>query len=167
VTVVVLRPLELRDAPAIFAAVERSREALRRWMVWHDDAYDVKSAEAWVQYAVAAHTAGNSLHFSVRDADDQIVGVLSLEDISPETGRAMIGYWLATSATGRGLGTRAVREAVSWAAAHSRIRVIWSLVAEANAPSRRVLESNGFTIVGVRERDERGDIPLVYEKALP
>lgn len=159
----VLRPLELADAPAVFAAADCSREALRRWMVWYRDTYDLADAESWVGQAVARHAAGTDFHFAVRDPDSALAGVLSLEDVNDETGRAMLGYWLATPATGHGLGTRAVADVLLWARAQSRLRVIWALVAEANRPSRRVLEANGFAVIDRRAPDERGDVPLVYE----
>jgi ribosomal-protein-serine acetyltransferase len=161
-----LRPLELSDAPAVFAAADASREALRRWMVWYHDAYDLADAETWVRHAVASHAAGSDFHFAVCDTNGQLAGVLSLESVNQETGRAMLGYWLATPATGGGLGTRAVADAVAWAHTQSRLRVIWALVADTNERSRRVLETNGFCVAGTRERDERGDVPLVYELEL-
>jgi RimJ/RimL family protein N-acetyltransferase len=115
---------------------------------------------------VASHAARTDFHFAVSDNDGQLAGVLSLESVSEETGRAMLGYWLATPATGRGLGTRAVAEALDWARGQSRLQVIWALVAETNEHSRRVLEANGFRVIGTREQDERGDVPLVYEVEL-
>jgi RimJ/RimL family protein N-acetyltransferase len=132
-------------------------------MIWYRDSYSTADAEAWVQHAVAGHAAGTDLHFAVCNTDGKLVGVLGLEGVSEEIGRAMIGYWLATPATGRGLGTRAVAEAVAWARGQPRIRVLWALVAEQNQRSRHVLEVNGFHVGGTRELDERGDVPLVYE----
>ena len=49
-----LRPLELTDAPAVFAAVDCSRDALRRWMVWYRDEYSLADAELWIQHTRAA-----------------------------------------------------------------------------------------------------------------
>jgi RimJ/RimL family protein N-acetyltransferase len=161
-----LRPLERSDAPAIFAAADSSRDALRRWMVWYHDAYDLGDAEMWVEHAIAEWAAGTAFHFAVCEPDDRLIGVLSLESVDEETGRAMLGYWLATPATGHGLGKRAVGQALAWARDRLRPRVIWALVAEANTPSRRVLEANGFHVAGAREVDERGDVPLVYEVEL-
>ena len=135
-------------------------------MTWYRDTYGLADAETWVTQAVARHAAGTDFHFAVHDTEDTLAGVLSLENVSDETGRAMLGYWLATPTTGRGLGTRAVAEVLLWARRQSRLRVIWALVAEGNRPSRRVLEGNGFTVVDRRAPDERGDVPLVYEVEL-
>jgi RimJ/RimL family protein N-acetyltransferase len=78
----------------------------------------------------------------------------------------MLGYWMATGATGRGLGRQAVEQVVTWARGQEDIATLWALVADANLPSRRVLEVNGFREVGSRGTDERGDRQLVYELEL-
>ena len=159
----VLRPLEPSDAPAVFAAADLSRDALRRWMVWYSDSYGLADAQMWLGQAVEAHAAGTDFHFAVTDAGGHLVGVLSIESVDKESGRGMLGYWLATPASGQGLGKRAIAEALTWARRQPILRVIWAVVAEANERSRRVLQANGFARVSARERDERGDVPQVYE----
>jgi len=92
-----------------------------------------------------------------------VVGVVGVEDVNADVGRAMIGYWLATPATGRGLATRAVADVLQWARNETDIRTVWAMAAERNVASRRVLEANGFREVGSRGTDERGDTQLLYE----
>ena len=161
-----LRPLELHDAPAVYRALDSSRDALRRWMVWYRDDYDLGDAEAWIHNTVETAVAGRGFHFAIEDANAELIGVISVEDVSPESGRAMLGYWVATGATGRGVGRQAVGEVVTWARGQTNVTILWALVAEANIASRRVLEINGFREVGARDTDERGDRPLVYELEL-
>src|SRR5262245_6870012 len=109
-----LRSLELSDAAAVFAAVDVSRDALRRWMVWYSDSYSLADAETWIQHTLAARTEGTGFHFAICSPDDSLVGVIGLEEVTTG-GRAMLGYWMATPATGRGFGTRAVSDALTWA----------------------------------------------------
>jgi len=159
-----IRPLRLSDSAAIFAAVDCSRDALRRWMEWYHDAYGLVDAEDWIQHALAARTEGTDFHFAVCEPDDShVVGVVGVEDVNADVGRAMIGYWLATPATGRGLATRAVADVLQWARNETDIRTVWATAAERNVASRRVLEANGFREVGSRGTDERGDTQLLYE----
>lgn len=42
-SVVTLRPIVAADPPAVAAAVDASRDALRRWMAWYRDDYDVQA----------------------------------------------------------------------------------------------------------------------------
>jgi RimJ/RimL family protein N-acetyltransferase len=159
---VTLRPISPEDAQAVAAAVAASRDALRRWMVWYRDDYDERAAGAWIRDAVASAAAGTGLEFAVLEGG-ALVGVAGLEDVSAESGRAMLGYWLATPAAGRGVGRRAIALAVARARAMPGLRVVWAAVAEANRASRRVLEANQFRLVGTRGMDERGDTALRYE----
>jgi ribosomal-protein-serine acetyltransferase len=157
-----LRPLELSDAPAVFAGVDASRDALRRWMVWYSDSYNLADAETWIQHTLAVRTQGTGFHFAICSQDNSLIGVIGLEEVTV-SGRAMLGYWVATPATGQGFGTRAVSDALAWAQSQQQIDVVWALVAEANTASRRVLEANGFRVTGTREWVERGDVPFIYE----
>lgn len=162
-SMVSLRPIATTDAPAVAAAVDESRDALRRWMVWYRDDYDAHAAGAWIAASLANAAAGTGFQFAILTADDKLAGVLGLEDIDQESGRAMIGYWLSTRVAGRGIGRRAVELALAWVRTRPRIRVIWAVVAEANLASRRVLEVNRFRLVDTRGVDERGDMELLYE----
>ena len=158
-----LRLLTLADAPAIAAAVDCSREALARWMVWYRDDYDVCAAEDWIRHTLATAATGTAFHFAILGPDDHVVGVISFEDISETPTRAMLGYWVASPSACRGIGRRAIAGALGWARAQSPIQIVWAVVAEPNTPSRRVLEVNAFRAVGARGTDERGDTQLIYE----
>lgn len=161
-----LIPITMDDAPAVVAAVELSRDALRRWMPWYSDAYDLERARDWIAQSLAAADAGHGIQFAVVDDEQGFAGVIGFEDLDDQTGRAMIGYWLATPSAGRGIGRDAIAQALGWARARAGYRVIWAVVADANAASRRVLEINHFRVVHTRGIDERGDTALIYERAL-
>ena len=163
---VTLRPIVIADAPAITAAVNQSRDALRRWMSWYRDDYDIDAATAWIEASLASAAAGTAYEFAILDGTNAVIGVVGLEDISEQSGRAMIGYWLATPMAGRQLGRQAVSRALAWARTKPDLRIVWAVVADANRASRRVLEVNGFRLVGTRGIDERGDIGLLYEVEL-
>ncbi len=153
---VTLRPITAADAPAITAAVDLSRDALRRWMSWYSDDYDMDAATAWIEASLASAAAGSGYEFAVLDGNNAVVGVIGLEGIGEQSGRAMMGYWLATPMAGRQLGRGAVALALAWARTKPGLRTVWALVADANLASRRVLEINGF----------RGDAALLYEVEL-
>jgi RimJ/RimL family protein N-acetyltransferase len=163
---VTLRPIAETDASAVAAAVDQSRDALRRWMPWYRDQYSITDASTWIGASLAATAAGHGVQFAVIGHGNSLVGVIGFEDFSEQSGRAMIGYWLATPATGHGIGRQAIALALDWASARLGVRHVWAVVAEANGASRRVLEANRFQLVGSRGIDERGDLTLVYELEL-
>ena len=162
----VIRTLERGDGPAIFAAVDCSRSALGRWMSWYHEGYGVEDADSWLEQSLAGRNAGTSCHFAICDSDATLCGVIGFEDITDPAGRAMIGYWIRTPETGRGLGTSAVREALTWARATTQLTLVWAIVAEPNGASRRVLERNGFHPVSSAEANVSGDPQLMYELPL-
>ena len=74
-----IRPLEQRDASDVFSAVVSSRDALRQWMAWYSDGYDLLAAQSWIELTLASRAAGTGFHFAICDADGSVIGVVSLE----------------------------------------------------------------------------------------
>jgi RimJ/RimL family protein N-acetyltransferase len=67
----------------------------------------------------------------------------------PRDGVREVGYWLGRRFWGRGLATQVLAEFL----ALDRHRPLYGVVAEHNVASRRVLERNGFALVGREEPD--------------
>lgn len=160
---VTIRPLALHDAPAVYAAVDGSRPELARWMPWYQPTYAPNDAAEWVMRSCAQHEAESSYHFAICDDSAHLIGVISLEGVDTRTGLAMLGYWVATPATGRGAATAAIGQVMAWAAAHTAIRRVWALIAPDNAASRRVAEANGLRPVSQWANPEQ----MRYEVELP
>src|SRR4051812_47113755 len=112
---VTLRPIAADDAPAVAAAVDQSRDALRRWMAWYQDEYDVRAARVWIHASLANAAAGDSAQFAILCDTSTLVGVVGFEDMGNQNGRAMLGYWLATPIAGQGIGRQAISLALDWA----------------------------------------------------
>ena len=108
---IVLRPYDLSDAPALQAAVVRSREHLAPWMSWARDGY--RSVEDALEFC-ARSRAG----WYLRERDitlgifarhgGRLLGGTGLHRIDWRAGRFEIGYWLAVDALGHGYTTEAV-----------------------------------------------------------
>jgi ribosomal-protein-alanine N-acetyltransferase len=64
----------------------------------------------------------------------------------------MVGYFVDEARAGRGLATRAVREVVGIAFGDLALHRVEAGTALENVASRRVLEHNGFTLVGCLRR---------------
>jgi L-amino acid N-acyltransferase YncA len=84
----------------------------------------------------------------VRRADGQIVGDLGTHGPPDATGCVEIGYSLAPSARGKGIGTAAVGALVERLAAVPGIHRITAVTGAENAASRRLLERQGFRLTG-------------------
>lgn len=79
----------------------------------------------------------------------------------PETGRRLIGYWIGREFWGRGIATAAVAHLL----AEEKSRPLTALVAKHNVASLRVLQKNGFMIVG-EDRFTGADGQLIEEVIL-
>lgn len=86
-------------------------------------------------------------------ADSTPVGTIAFNTIDWETGRAELGYWIAPDAQQQGYGTEAAERIVAYGFDQLGLHKIEARVFEWNDPSRRLLESIGFTQEGVH-RDE-------------
>jgi ribosomal-protein-serine acetyltransferase len=145
--VVTIRPLKLQDAPAVYAAVDSSRPEFARWMVWYQSTYSLADAAEWVRRSCAQHEDQTGYHFAICNDAGDLIGAISLEDVDTCKGMAMLGYWIATPASGRGAATSAIEQVLAWAIAHTVIRRVWALIAPENGASRRVAEANGLRAV--------------------
>ncbi|QCS43930.1 GNAT family N-acetyltransferase [Natrinema versiforme] len=87
-------------------------------------------------------------------ADSTPIGTIGLHSIEWETRKAEIGYWLAPDHHGRGYGTEATERVVRYAFDQLGLHRIAARVFEFNEPSKRLLESVGFTQEGVHRDGE-------------
>jgi RimJ/RimL family protein N-acetyltransferase len=88
----------------------------------------------------------------------EAVGMLSLLHAPTEEGVVDIGYGVAESRRGRGMGRRAVWELLMWARERNGLVAVTAETAVANVVSQLVLERNGFARVGMRTDVEDGDL---------
>jgi GNAT superfamily N-acetyltransferase len=84
----------------------------------------------------------------VRRADGRIVGDLGTHGPPDSEGCVEIGYTLAPSARGQGIGTAAVGAFVGRLAAVPGIRRLTAITGAQNTASRRLLERQGFGVTG-------------------
>jgi RimJ/RimL family protein N-acetyltransferase len=85
---------------------------------------------------------------AVRRADGRIVGDLGTHGPPDSEGCVEIGYSLAPSARGKGIGTAAVAALVEHLAAVPGVRRLTAVTGAQNTASRRLLERQGFHLTG-------------------
>lgn len=86
------------------------------------------------------------------------VGLMILSELPCDRAGSVdvrLGYLLAESAWGRGLGTELVAGFVAWCRSEPRIRSVTGGVALDNPASARVLTNNGFTTAGTPNDEEQ------------
>jgi ribosomal-protein-alanine N-acetyltransferase len=93
--------------------------------------------------------------------DRQVVGTVSLKNISHSMSYGEIGYGISESHQGKGITTAAVRLLIDKIFTESTLRKLVAYVHEENQPSRRVVEKLGFQEEGLlREHYIINDNPV-------
>ena len=85
----------------------------------------------------------------VRRADGRIIGDIGTHGPPDSEGCVEIGYALAPSARGQGIGTAAVAALIRRLAAVPGIRRLTAVTGADNTASRRLLERQGFRVTGL------------------
>lgn len=150
-----LQPLAEADAQAYFALAERSRSELAPWLPWM---LRTRSADDITQYQRLLRdrvARGEQLAYAVL-VRGSFAGAVDVHDVNPTHAVAQIGYWLGTPFVGRGIMTRAVREAARVAFRDLDLHRLEVLAAVHNARSRAVAVRAGFAQEAVLRRRLKG-----------
>lgn len=148
--VILLRPPQPEDIPAITSAVHESINELHPWMDWATKAYDEAAAARWVGFTQLAWEHGSSFQFIIIDAmTAEYIGNCSIDGINPKYRFCNLGYWVRTSRTKRGLASRAARLAASFAFETVGLLRAEIVIAAGNLPSQRVAQKAGAHFEGL------------------
>ncbi len=150
--VVSVRRYEIGDARGVFEAASESIDAIYPWMEWCHPGYAFEEAEEWVGHAATAGESGTSEFpmVVVAAGSGQILGSSGLNKIDPLHRIANLGYWIRTSAEGRGFATRATALAAVVGFTKLDLRRLEIVAVLDNVASRRVAEKVGATFEGVK-----------------
>lgn len=147
-----LREPNETDAPAVAAAVQRSRAELAPWMPWATPEYGEGLARQWIN-----GETGDPHRFVMVADDGEVIGSCGLNRVDEANSSANLGYWVRTDRVGRGHATAAAgllaRHGLGDLGFH-RLEITLSV---RNEPSKRVAEKVGAHYEGVL----RGSLKLL------
>ena len=146
---IALRAPAMTDIPAVVDAVHESLDALKAFMVWAHLENTVDSQYARMTGVIADFWRGQDYNFNVFTADGQrFLGCVGLHRRAMNARALEVGYWVRTSAAGRGICTRATRAIAVLAFEHFGCRRLQCGFDVANVASARVARKVGFTVEG-------------------
>ena len=142
-----LRPYAITDAPAVQRLAGDRRVADAATTIPHP--YPDGAAEAWIATHAPSFAARKEVTFAVAlRASGELVGTVSLLDISAHHARAELGYWTGAPFWGSGYCTEAVRRLIPFANEFlGTTRVVGKCLAR-NPASARVMEKAGLAREG-------------------
>jgi len=149
-----LRPWVRTDEIALQAALGESVAQLLPWIPWATPAAPTnEESRALIQRWIGEREAGvNFIYAMFERAGTRLVGGVGLYNrVGP--GALEIGYWVRTAAAGAGYATEASAALTSAGFALPGIERMEIHIDPRNAPSRRVPEKLGYSLLEVRSAD--------------
>jgi len=146
-TAISIRPYRVEDAPAVLEAAIESVREVRPFMPWCHPEMTEDDQRRWIEAQVSAFEARKAYEFIILSENGRLLGGCGLNQIDDVNHRANLGYWVRSSATGRGVATTAIQQLVRWAFANTDLVRLEIVVSVQNKASLRTAEKAG----GVRE----------------
>ncbi len=113
------------------------------------DPSDVSTLEEWEKwYENLASKKPTKRAFAILNEESKIVGIVIVSRIDFRNGTAEIGYFLGKEYWNRGYASEAVKLILEYCFRYMNLRKVFARTYENNVASIRVLEKNGFRLVG-------------------
>lgn len=144
-----MRPNSVEFAEALQGAAMESLATVGRWMPWCHPQRTLADGIAWYRACQENWDAGLEYEFSMFAPNGDYLGAAGLNQFNRVHNFANLGYWVRESRQGRGLAVEAARLIADFGFRSVGLGRIEIMVAEGNAPSRRVAEKLGAAYEGV------------------
>jgi len=144
-----IRFYQKEDVEAIHAAALESVADVYPWMAWCHARYSLDEARQWVMLQIELARQRKAFEFVIVGAADRLLGGCGINQINAMSQFANLGYWVRTSAAGRGVAPAAVRAVAAYAFRETDLNRLEIVVAVGNTRSQRVAEKVGATREGV------------------
>ena len=151
-TAVRIRPYEPSDAQALFEAARESTNDVFPWLEWCHAGYSMAEADTWIASRAALFASGQEYTFAIVADDGRYLGGCGLNQVNRLHRFANLGYWVRSSAAGRGIAPEAARQVTDFAFRETDLERLEIVCAVGNTRSQRVAERAGAMREGVLRR---------------
>ncbi|TWC65219.1 GNAT family N-acetyltransferase [Herbaspirillum sp. SJZ099] len=142
-----VRPLGLREAPALYDAIRQSVRAISEWEAWCTLDYALADARQFLQRSIEQWEMRAAYDFNVIErVSGLVVGSVAINQISQLNQLANLGYWVRDGYTGRGIAVTAARAAAAFAFGKTGLTRLEIVAQAGNLRSQRVAEKTGATL---------------------
>lgn len=149
----VLRAVDERYVTVLHQLVEKNKGWLQNSLSWPAAVSGEDETRRHVQGNVMLHQRGYAKMFLLF-LQDEMVGVLSFNQIEPINKTAYIGYWIDESHQGQGLLSQALQAFIDHYARSGIVRRFVIKCRVANHKSNQVALRNGFVLEGCLQQAE-------------
>jgi ribosomal-protein-serine acetyltransferase len=145
-----IRPYREEDASALFEAVRESLPEVSRWLPWCHENYSIEESREFISSRAMVSQGVEWYSFAIFERDGgRFLGGVGLNFFNRVHQMANLGYWVRTSAAGRGVATGATRRVARFGFEQLGLQRIEIVAAVGNLSSQRVAEKAGAVREGV------------------
>ncbi len=145
-----IRTYRPEDVNALFEAARESIAEVGRWLPWCHENYSIEETQHFINSRGPLSQGDEWYSFGIFEQDGGgFVGGVGINFINRVHQLANLGYWVRTSAAGRGVATIATRAVARFGFDQLSLQRIEIVAAVDNIPSQRVAEKAGAIREGV------------------
>ena len=147
---ILIRTLRKEDVSPLYEAARESVAEVSPWLPWCHENYSIEETREFIASRELASQNGEWYSFGIFEKDGgRFLGGVGINFINRVHQMANLGYWVRTSAAGRGIATKATRAVARFAFEQIGLNRIEIVAAVGNIPSQRVAEKAGAVREGV------------------
>jgi len=147
-----LRSYHPDDAAALWEAAHESVAEVFPRLAWCHAQYSMTAAADWIHSRSQLAAEGHEYTFAIVGDDGRFLGGCGINQINRIHRFGNLGYWVRTSATGRGVASEALRQAAGFAFQNTDLVRLEIVCAVGNERSQRVAGRAGAVREGVLRR---------------
>ncbi len=151
---ILLREITLKDAAAIYHAIDSHRDYLRTWLPFVDKLHSVADEESFLKSVLSVPQEQYEPIFGIWNDRNELCGLIGFHFSDFANHRTEIGYWLLPEYQHRGIMTASVRRLCQWLVNEKDIKRIQIRCATGNAASNGIPIRLGFHHEGTEQAGE-------------
>ncbi|MGV4199228.1 50S ribosomal protein L7/L12-serine acetyltransferase [Citrobacter murliniae] len=148
-----LRAVEEQHVTPLHQLVVKNKAWLQQSLNWPQFVGSEEDTRKNVQGNMMLHQRGYAKMFLIFEHED-VVGVISFNQVEPLNKAAYIGYWLDEAHQGQGIMSRALQAFIHHYAQRGETRRFTIKCRVNNPESNRVAQRNGFSLEGCMKQAE-------------
>jgi ribosomal-protein-serine acetyltransferase len=145
---ILLRSLQLEDAPELFRAINASREHLRPWLNWIDSNTKPEHALQFIEHCVQEQDSQSGLVLGIFK-NRQIIGEIGMHQWDHSLRKAQVGYWMSEEYAGKGILSKGLLRFLDFLYKKLDLNKVEIHFSPQNKASAKVAERLGFKVEGL------------------
>lgn len=146
-----IRPYEENDAAGMFDCIRHSINEMKAYLPWVHDNFSLQDAKNWIHYAQLNWPTGRQYDFVIEERGMMRTFLGGVGLLNVNAPYAILGYWLRTDYTGKGLTTEACELILAFAKEVLGLEQITIYMSEDNLASAAIAKKLGANYLETKQ----------------